>query len=100
LVQYIHNGFRWVSKFGLGALDPTSQSDANEPSRRYSETGVSDNIFAIDVEKGEAIWKKHFVRGYTPPLGGRHGGTLCPGGITVTPVSDGTVYAFGFPAEP
>src|SRR5690348_18442367 len=23
------------------------------------ETGVSDNIYAIDVEKGEVIWKKH-----------------------------------------
>src|SRR5690349_17710061 len=24
------------------------------------ETGVSDNIYAIDVDKGEVIWKKHF----------------------------------------
>ncbi len=51
------------------------------------EAGVSDNIYAIDVEKGEVIWKKHFNSTYTPPAnGGRGGGILCPGGITATPV--------------
>ena len=51
------------------------------------EAGVSDNIYAIDVEKGEVIWKKHFVSTFTPPAnGGRGGGILCPGGITATPV--------------
>jgi outer membrane protein assembly factor BamB len=51
------------------------------------ETGVSDNIYAIDVEKGEVVWKKHFVSTWTPPAnGGRGGGILCPGGITATPV--------------
>jgi outer membrane protein assembly factor BamB len=51
------------------------------------ETGVSDNIYAIDVERGELIWKKHFVSTWTPPAnGGRGGGILCPGGITATPV--------------
>jgi outer membrane protein assembly factor BamB len=51
------------------------------------ETGVSDNIYAIDVEKGEVIWKKHFISTWTPPAnGGRGGGILCPGGITATPV--------------
>jgi outer membrane protein assembly factor BamB len=51
------------------------------------ETGVSDNIYAIDVEKGEVIWKKHFESTWTPPAnGGRGGGILCPGGITATPV--------------
>src|SRR4249920_1566590 len=24
------------------------------------ETGVSDNLYAIDVEKGEILWNKHF----------------------------------------
>src|SRR4026209_1816908 len=28
------------------------------------ETGVSDNLYAIDVETGQVIWKKHF----TPPI--------------------------------
>src|SRR5215467_7604898 len=48
--------------------------------------GVSDNIFAIDVEKGELLWKKHFANTWTPPATGRGAGILCPGGITATPV--------------
>jgi len=49
--------------------------------------GVSDNIYAIDVEKGEVVWKKRFESTYTPPAtGGRGGGILCPGGQTATPV--------------
>jgi outer membrane protein assembly factor BamB len=47
-------------------------------------TGVSDNIYAIDVEKGGLLWKKHFED--TASLAGRGSGTLCPGGITATPV--------------
>ena len=31
------------------------------------ETGVSDNLYAIDAEKGELLWKKHFVGTWTPP---------------------------------
>jgi outer membrane protein assembly factor BamB len=50
------------------------------------ETGVSDNIYAIDVEKGEVIWKKHFTSSWTPPPNPRRGDILCPGGITATPV--------------
>jgi outer membrane protein assembly factor BamB len=51
------------------------------------EAGVSDNIYAIDVESGQLIWKKHFVSTWTPPAnGGRRAEVLCPGGITATPV--------------
>src|ERR1700682_3759476 len=51
------------------------------------ETGVSDNLYAIDAEKGELLWKKHFVSTGTPPAPGARGsGMLCPGGITATPV--------------
>ena len=51
------------------------------------EAGVSDNIYAIDVETGKVLWKKHFVSTWTPPAtGGRGGGILCPGGLTATPV--------------
>jgi outer membrane protein assembly factor BamB len=51
------------------------------------ETGVSDNLFALDAETGEILWKKHFTSTWTPPAnGGRGGGILCPGGITATPV--------------
>jgi outer membrane protein assembly factor BamB len=49
------------------------------------ETGVSDNLYAVDVEKGEILWKKHFPSSYTPPPNPR-GDILCPGGITATPV--------------
>jgi outer membrane protein assembly factor BamB len=50
------------------------------------ETGVSDNLYAIDVEKGEVIWKKHFPTTFTPPPARARGDILCPGGITATPV--------------
>jgi outer membrane protein assembly factor BamB len=54
--------------------------------------GVSDNIFAIDVDKGTLLWTKHFDSTYQEPPqggGGRGGGsTLCPGGLTATPVLD------------
>jgi outer membrane protein assembly factor BamB len=50
------------------------------------ETGVSDNLYAIDVEKGEVLWKKHFASTWTPPTTPRRGDILCPGGITATPV--------------
>src|SRR5262245_25478144 len=51
------------------------------------ETGVSDNLYAVDVETGELLWKKHFTSAWTPPAsGGRGGGILCPGGLTATPV--------------
>src|SRR5580704_10520862 len=46
--------------------------------------GASDNIYAIDVEKGEIVWQKHFETGMDE-TGGR-GAILCPGGTTATPV--------------
>ncbi len=42
--------------------------------------GVSDNLYGIDVEKGEMIWKKHFESSVATPTGGCGGGILCPGG--------------------
>ncbi len=57
------------------------------------ETGVSDNIYGIDVETGKVIWKKHFQSSFTPPAGGRGPGILCPGGITATPVIAPTATA-------
>ncbi len=49
------------------------------------EAGISDNIYAIDVETGQVLWKKHFNY---PPLErrGRPGDPLCPPGQTATPV--------------
>ena len=48
------------------------------PKQIAIETGVSDNLFAIDVETGKVLWKKHFESNWTPPAnGGRGGGILC-----------------------
>jgi PQQ enzyme repeat len=44
------------------------------PKQIAIETGVSDNIYAIDVETGKVIWKKHFTSNYTPHH--RHAGSV------------------------
>ncbi|MDQ2712950.1 MAG: pyrrolo-quinoline quinone, partial [Acidobacteriota bacterium] len=51
------------------------------------EAGISDNIYAIDIDTGMIVWKKHFE--YPPIKEGRGsdpGDPLCPGGQTATPV--------------
>ncbi len=62
-----------------------SVNTANGPKQILIETGVSDNLYGIDVEKGEVIWHKHFENTAQSATGGRGGGILCPGGITATP---------------
>ena len=57
----------------------------NGPKQIAIVAGVSDNLFAIDVEHGELLWKKHFETSWTPPTEGRVY-VLCPGGLTATPV--------------
>jgi outer membrane protein assembly factor BamB len=47
--------------------------------------GSSDNLFAIDVAKGELLWQKHFETTFVEPVNARGGGVLCPGGLTATP---------------
>src|SRR5687768_7681467 len=47
--------------------------------------GSSDNIYAIDVESGKLLWKRHFEYP-TPERRGRPGDPLCPPGLTATPV--------------
>jgi outer membrane protein assembly factor BamB len=47
--------------------------------------GVSDNVFAIDVNAGTLLWQKHFPYTSNKPFLGRHY-MLCPGGLTATPV--------------
>ena len=57
------------------------------PKQIAIEAGSSDNIYGIDVETGQVIWKKHFASSFTPPpSNGRGGNILCPGGQTATPV--------------
>ena len=49
-------------------------------------TGVTDNLYAMDAENGEIIWKHRFATDWVAPVGGRGAGILCPGGVTATPV--------------
>lgn len=48
--------------------------------------GISDDLWGIDVATGKVLWYRRFDSTYTPPPGGRGGGTLCPGGQTAVPV--------------
>jgi outer membrane protein assembly factor BamB len=68
----------------LPALIVGRATTSSGPKEIAVVTGVSDNIYAIDVESGALLWKKHFE--YTAGPLPRGGGTLCPGGITATPV--------------
>lgn len=71
------------------------------PKQIAIEAGISDNIYAIDVEAGTVLWQKHFE--YPPITEGRGmypGDPLCPGGQTATPIigppnasGDRTLYA-------
>ncbi len=56
------------------------------PKQIVLATGVTDNIYALDADNGEIIWKHHFATDWVAPVGGRGAGILCPGGITATPV--------------
>jgi outer membrane protein assembly factor BamB len=62
-------------------------------------SGISDNIYSIDVKSGKLLWKKHFEYP-TPERRGRPDDPLCPPGQTATPVigppnaaGDRTIYA-------
>jgi outer membrane protein assembly factor BamB len=46
--------------------------------------GSSDNLYAIDVDAGKLLWKRHFEYP-TPERRGRPGDPLCPPGLTATP---------------
>src|SRR5437764_5994677 len=56
-------------------------STSNGPKEIGIATGVSDNIYAIDIALGKVLWKKHFSGSYTDPPNPRKD-ILCPGGIT------------------
>src|SRR6185369_5894031 len=45
----------------------SSVNTSSGPKQIAIEAGVSDNIYAIDVEKGTVIWHKHFESTFTPP---------------------------------
>ena len=56
------------------------------PKQIVLATGVTDNLYAMDADTGEMLWKHHFASDWTAPTGGRGAGILCPGGVTATPV--------------
>ena len=70
----------------LPALIVGRVNTSRGPKQIVIVTGVSDNVYAIDADKGELLWKHHFETSWKPPVGGRGPGVLCPGGITATPV--------------
>jgi outer membrane protein assembly factor BamB len=48
------------------------------------ESGVSDDLFAIDAQKGTILWSKHYKSDYVGPAPSQD--PLCPGGQTAIPV--------------
>ncbi len=71
----------------LPALIIGRANTSSGPKEIVIETGVSDNLFALDAANGQLLWTKHFESTWKPPAnGGRGGGVLCPGGLTATPV--------------
>jgi len=52
------------------------------PKQLVIQAGVSDNVYAIDVDKGEILWKKHFESTFKETPGSRGPSVLCPGGMT------------------
>jgi len=47
--------------------------------------GVSDNVYGVDLETGTQLWKRTFDNTFTEQATSRYY-TLCPGGLTATPV--------------
>lgn len=54
---------------------------ANGPRQLVIQAGVSDNVYAIDADKGEIVWKRQFESTFKDAPGQRPS-VLCPGGMT------------------
>lgn len=61
----------------IGRVDTSSG-----PKQLVIQVGVSDNVYAIDAEKGELVWKRQFESTFKEAPGGRGPSVLCPGGMT------------------
>lgn len=59
-----------------------SVNTASGPKSLVIQVGVSDNVFAIDAEKGTLVWTRHFDSSFKEAPGGRGASVLCPGGMT------------------
>ena len=57
----------------------------NGPKQLVIQAGVSDNVFALDVETGTMAWSLHFESTFQDS-GGRGPSVLCPGGMTANVV--------------
>src|SRR5690348_3296426 len=75
----------------------------NGPKQIGVVSGVSNDVFGIDLSQGEQLWHVKLDSTYTDPAGGRGGSTLCPGGQTDVPaIGPGTapgqytVYTVGW----
>src|SRR2546426_332662 len=69
----------------LPALVVGRASTREGPKQIVVVTGVSDNLYAIDAERGVLLWTKRFDHSSVGDTALR-GGLMCPGGITATPV--------------
>jgi PQQ-like domain len=58
---------------------------ANGPKQIGVVAGVSDNVYGIDLDTGTQLWKRTFDNTFTGQASSRYY-TLCPGGLTATPV--------------
>jgi hypothetical protein len=58
---------------------------ANGPKQIGVVAGVSDNVYGIDLDAGTQLWKRTFDNTFTDQANSRYY-TLCPGGLTATPV--------------
>ncbi len=54
----------------------------NGPKELVIQSGVSDNVYALDAKTGELVWKRHFESTFKETPGGRGPSVLCPGGMT------------------
>lgn len=52
------------------------------PKQMVVEAGVSDNLYGIDAETGDLLWKRKFESTFKEPEGARGPSVLCPGGMT------------------
>src|SRR3989441_678361 len=79
----------------LPALVVGRASTREAPKQIVVVTGVSDNLYAIDAERGVLLWTKRFDHSSVGDTALR-GGLMCPGGITATPVIGPTTVAGGY----
>ncbi len=69
----------------LPALVAGHVDTQNGPRQIVVVTGVSDNLYAIDADRGVLLWTKRFDHTAVGDTA-QQGGPMCPGGITATAV--------------